>query len=731
MYYAHTFVSWLFFGFVFYMVTRESIFYASLRQAYLISPMNASRISSRTVLFMSVPTSYLTKEKLAEVFGDAVKRIWITSDCKKLDKLVRKRDKLAFRLEELEATYVKSANAARLKSMKSNDQEAALDPTSAHWSRGVKRPTHRLQFLKRKKVDSIDWVRGQLETLIPKVSIMQMKHRIGEAKAIPAVFIEFNTQTDAQIAYQTLSHHAPFQMTPRYIGVPPNQIIWSSLRYSWWEKIVRKFLIQGFIVVLIVFWSIPSAFVGTISNIAYLTDLLPPLRFINDLPTVIKGTISGLLPAAGLALLMSLVPVILRFCARHTGLPSMARVELFTQNAHFAFQVVQVFLVTTITSAASAALDQIIKDPLSAKDILAENLPKSSNFYISYFVLQGLVLSAGAVVQVFGFIIFKILRIFLDTTPRKLYNRWVELSGLSWGTVFPVFTNMAVIAITYSCIAPLILGFSSLGLYLVYQAYRYNLLFVYDNTVDTMGLVYPRALQQVLTGIYLAEICMIGLFAIRAAIGPLILMGIFTLVSILAHISLNEALSPLLSALPRTLDKPDTNSGERDDQKEPSELRRRKPALFDEPPIDEIGKEAAFEKETTVSYATPSRSSSGISSASATAASSGSWPKLRKFFAFFLHPGDYALLRKKVGQYAVVNYPDDIAENAYYPPSVSRPTPLLWIPRDAGGISALEIEATKRVIPITDEEAHLDEKNKVVWDKVRLRPPIWEEKIFY
>lgn len=126
-------------------------------------------------------------------------------------------------------------------------------------------------------------------------------------------------------------------------------------------------------------------------------------------------------------------------------MPSLARVELFTQSAHFCFQVVQVFLVTTITSAASAAVGQIIQAPMSAKDILAENLPKASNFYISYFLLQGLSMSSIAVVQVAGAMMFKLLVMFFATTPRRLFKRWTQLTGLNWGNVFPVFTNMGVI----------------------------------------------------------------------------------------------------------------------------------------------------------------------------------------------------------------------------------------------------------------------------------------------
>ncbi|EEH16483.2 hypothetical protein PABG_06570 [Paracoccidioides brasiliensis Pb03] len=766
-YFAHVLVSWTFFGFVFYIITRESMFYATLRQAYLLSPLYASRISSRTVLFMAVPQAFLTKRKLKNVFGKSVRRIWITTDCKKLDDLVSRRDKLALRLEEMETRLIKSANSARSKAIKlqKKDEESAIpdgadhDLDSVAWEGKVKRPTHRLHFFMGKKVDTIEWLRSELERVLPEVKKLQKKHREGDAKSIPAVFIEFDTQSAAQTAFQTLSHHQPFQMTPRFIGVTPHQIVWPALQYSWWARIVRKFLIQGAITALIIFWSIPSAFVGMISNVAYLSKLLPFLSFINKLPDVIKGVISGLLPAVGLALLMALVPVILRFFARQTGLPTTVAVELFTQNTHFCFQVVQVFLVTTLTSAASAATSQIIKDPMSAKDLLAKNLPKASNFYISYFLLQGLVLSAGAVVQVVGYVVFKIFVAFFDATPRKLYARWTSMSGLQWATVLPVFTNMVVIAITYSCVAPIILGFASFGLYMVYLAYRYNLLFVYDSDVDTKGLIYPRALQQVMTGIYLASVCMIGLFAIRGAIGPVILMVLFTILTILAHISLNDALGPLLSALPRTLEQAekmidDSEEGEEQGYAEERDnaSSSRAYATSEKSPIspatasNEISLPSPssvpsrFKRKAQTTITVTERAGTGMSTEifPSSPPTPGTFHTLTYKFSYFMHslvePNmymDYETLRKRVRQGAPIEYTDEVADNAYYPQSVWSPTPLLWVPRDAGGVSRREVELTSRVTPITDEEAHLDEKNKVKWDKVKSQPPIWQEKIFY
>ncbi|KAM0093750.1 hypothetical protein ACP6JD_002786 [Aspergillus fumigatus] len=686
-YYAHAIMACIFFSmcfwglfqakslirdtaaYVFYVVTRESLFYANLRQAYLNSPAYVRRISSRTVLFMSVPEDYKNEQKLRQVFGDSIRRIWITSDCKELMKKVRERDSLAYRLEKAETNLIRTANSARLRAFKKGviTSDTCLDCESGthSWRKKIRRPSHRVKLFG-PKVDSICWLRDELVKVSKEVEYLQEQHKNGKMKNLSALFIEFNSQSDAQIALQTLSHHQPLHMTPRFIGISPKEVVWSSLNLSWWQRIVRKFAVQGGIAALVIFWSIPSAAVGAISNITYLTSLLPFLGFIDKLPSSLKGVIAGLLPSAALVLLMSFVPIICRFLARRAGAPSTAHVELFTQSAHFCFQVVQVFLVTTLTSAASAATAQIIKNPLSAKDLLAQNLPKATNFYISYFLLQGLTMSSMAVVQVAGVLVFKFLSTFFDRSPRLLYRRWASLSGIGWGNVFPVFTNMGVI-----------------GLYLVYQAYRYNFLFVYDIEIDTKGLVYPRALQHLLTGIYLANICMIGLFAIRAAIGPLIIMALFTVLTVLAHMSLSEALAPLYTFLPRTLDTEEEQQSKEDETQ----------ALLRHP--------------------------------------RNRWEAAWKWF----HPNlyrDYAALRRKVRRdHVEIRYSEEEERNAYFEPCIRARTPTLWIPRDKWGFSHQEIIETHPSIPITDEGAHLDEKNKFVWDKYDPSLPLWELKVLY
>ncbi|KAI0098739.1 hypothetical protein GGR51DRAFT_422046 [Nemania sp. FL0031] len=710
-YYAHVFVSWLFYGFVMYMVIRESILYINLRQAFLLSPMYSNRISSRTVLFISVPDDYLDQAKLRKVFGDSVKNIWIAGETKELDDLVKERDKEAFRLEKAEVKLLKLANKARLKAIKKGaaDEraEAPIDAEAgslaARWVPPKKRPTHRLGFLGLvgKKVDTITWCRSALEHLIPDVQKAQDAYRNGNYKKVNSVFIEFTTQAEAESAYQVLAHHKALQMTPKYIGITPGEIVWSALKVSWWQRVVRRFAVIGFISALIIFWAIPVGVVGIISNISSLENIFF-LTWISKIPEVILGLVQGLLPSVLMSILLSLVPIVMRLCAKLAGEPSLSRVELFTQNAYFAFQVIQVFLITTLTSAASAAAYTIFQHPEQATSLLSENLPRASNFYISYFIVQGLGIAASILSQVAGFVIFNLIYKYLSGTPRALYTKWAELSAISWGSVMPVYTNIAVISITYAGIAPLMLGFATIGISIFYLAWRYNIFFVTDTKVDTRGLIYPRALKQLFAGIYIAELSMVGLLATSVAIGPLVLMIVFLVFTALLHTTINSALDPLLYNLPRSL-------------AEEEIARNRDGGSIENGEKDVIDGE-------------------GATNGSSPATGKG---KKVSMFAKFFKPWeycDYETLRKLVphdGNDVYNLYTDEVERDAYYPPSVTSGTPLLWIPQDPLGISKQEVNDTSKVIPITDEGCTLSDKNKIEWDTETVRPPVWEEKIHY
>jgi len=90
---------------------------------------------------------------------------------------------------------------------------------------------------------------------------------------------------------------------------------------------------------------------------------------------------------------------------------------------------------------------------------------------------------------------------------------------------------------------------------------KYDYLFVYNVPHDTKGRMYARALQQLFVGLYLAALCMIGLFALDLGsnssagrtLGPLILVVILLVFTILFHLYINQRLHPLMHYLPTTV----------------------------------------------------------------------------------------------------------------------------------------------------------------------------------
>ncbi|KAF1848874.1 DUF221-domain-containing protein [Cucurbitaria berberidis CBS 394.84] len=714
-YYAHAIVSFIFLGFILVVVARESFFTVNLRQAYRRSPYGASRLSSRTILFTNVPTT-LSQSALFEMFT-GVKHAWVASNTKELDKLVEDRDKTALKLETAEVQLSRDANLNRIKADKGKKHFVAGDVADGtKWIDPKKRPTHKLKFLIGKKVDTIEYGRSHLAELLPKITQEQDKHWNGQGALVGAVFLEFDTQRHAQDAWlmmQKKKTKPNSKLQARQLGVMPQEVVWGNLRIKPAEHFVRWAAATAFICVMIIFFAVPVGFVGIISNINYLADRFSWLEWILKIPQVILGVITGLLPAVMLAVLMALVPIFCRLVAKLAGYVTYSQIELKTQSWYFAFQVVQVFLVATLTSAVTSVINDVLKNPGIVLKLLARNLPKASNFYISYFILLGLSSAAGTLLNIGGFVVVVLLgRVLPGKTPRKIFDKLTKLSAPSWGSEFPKWTNLGVIAITYSGIAPLMLGFALVGFSLIYVAFRYNFLYVYETDLDTKGGAYQKALRQLLTGVYLSEICLIGLFAIATAdniqaVGPLAIMALLLALTILFHVTLGAAL-----------------------RHEESRLAYTDPAAFNHLPTnghheDGLNGEKVTGENSNTSELTPRAS------------------RMPAFLRKIFNPERHSIhtLSASLDQFyhsPQQPLPVEIQKRAFFNPSVTSPTPVLWIVRDDMGISAREIRDSNKAVPglqMTDEQATFNEKGKVYWhgvdDGKSREAPVFDERIVY
>ena len=319
-------------------------------------------------MFTSIPREYRDEAKLKKIFGDTVRTVWLPRRSKELENFVEERRQTALRLEKAEIALIKMANAARTKAMKTGDfaikqrphpnekgfeepSERVVDkgldmgaPSSpqtsskenyasgksdlesdaavplpdvngsvaSQWIPHSARPHHRPIANAGRRVDTIKFTRTRLKELGIIIRKLRRQQLTAKANAMPVAFIEFISQAEAQSAFQTLTHHRAMHMSPRFIGVRPFEIVWKNLSITWWQRIMRQFSIDAGVAVLILFWAIPCAGVGIISNVLYLATKVPFLHWIEDLPSPVIGVISGLLPSLALSWLMNVVPFILR-----------------------------------------------------------------------------------------------------------------------------------------------------------------------------------------------------------------------------------------------------------------------------------------------------------------------------------------------------------------------------------------------------------------------------------
>jgi hypothetical protein len=223
----------------------------------------------------------------------------------------------------------------------------------------------------------------------------------------------------------------------------------------------------------------------------------------------------------------------------------------------------------------------------------------------------------------------------------------------------------------------------------------YNFLYVYNQNIDTGGLVFPRAIWQSFTGIYILEVCMTGLLGVRVATPQLILFAITIPITAIYQILLQWKTAGKLEYLDVT-EGEDLEAGEdlNTIKVSPSQEKSSKT------PVTQAsingGKTEGSQRIGAQVTGVGVDGSTGNQAVDAVAVQLTSEPQR--------------------GQRGIDNY---------YHPSVTAPVPVIWIPQDPLGISKEEIRDTEAAgdIKITDGGATLDEKNKLGWTE---DPPDYE-----
>jgi hypothetical protein len=339
---------------IIFLIWQEMQHWLIVRQQYLISKHHSKQPQASTVLITGIPKDYMDERRLEQLFSSlpgGVKRIWLARYVLKIegadDRNLRempgyyeRRIKACQMLEKAQVTLIKLAQKGKQEREKKGDDKMEIDndiPLVDQLVPRSKRPT----FTQKpkwapfglgwlgigQKIDKIDWARKEIALCTQALEsgreqLQSDVNSVGAEKdyypPLSSAFVHFNHQIAAHMAFQCLPHNRPYRMAERYIEQAPQNVVWRNLSLNPYESKIRMAASYAITAGMILVWAIPVSFISALSSITGLISAYPWLNWLDFLErpgfgyTLLKGVVSGVLPPVLLALIMMVLPVILR-----------------------------------------------------------------------------------------------------------------------------------------------------------------------------------------------------------------------------------------------------------------------------------------------------------------------------------------------------------------------------------------------------------------------------------
>ncbi|KAK0463530.1 DUF221 family protein [Desarmillaria tabescens] len=574
---AHIVVVYLLTFFVFYLIRREMLHFVHMRHQFLISKSHSRLAQARTVLITSVPIELANEHDMREFASfipGGVDRVWFYRDKKVLNELFEERQELCGKLESAEADVLKQATkawrakqAAHKKALKrkpkdeesKEEPELVLSPASQELLDELvpakKRPTHRIGFLGifGHKVDTVKWCKDEISRLN---SAIEEERERGEGKFLGSAFVRCNLQIGAHVLAQ-----CPLTMIDKWMEAHPKDVVWRNLDDGALEMRGRYLTSWLATIGLIIGWAFPVTFIGTLSNVDDLCIKVHWLKWVCTSPDPVPALIQGVLPPALLAGLFALLPFILRALAWYECIPRYSLISVSVYRRFFLFLLIHGFLIVTLSSGITRAIQDIIEQPTQTVQKLAQQLPGASIFFLTYMLTQGFAGAGGALAQLMPLVLHYIRKWFLGRTPRQAFSVTYMMPSADFGIILPRLSLLATIAFAYSVLNPLINVMALLSYVMFYLAFKFLCTQVFDqpDQSETGGLYFPMAVSNLFVGLYIQQICLACLFFLKVSITRTssIIEGAFMiiLVAITAcvQIYIHHSFDPITTYLPMSL----------------------------------------------------------------------------------------------------------------------------------------------------------------------------------
>eukprot|EP00051_Salpingoeca_urceolata_P007129 m.94605 g.94605 ORF g.94605 m.94605 type:complete len:926 (+) comp15127_c0_seq3:258-3035(+) len=379
----------------------------------------------------------------------------------------------------------------------------------------------------------------------------------------PSGFVSFDSYHSAVRAQQMLISASP-QLWTVDPAPEPRDVVYPNLALTHSQRAKKKIIWGLFTALLVLFWTIPVAFVAALTTLENLTAQLPFLEPVLDLSPVLKGLLSGLLPSLALIIFLALLPMILTAMSRAQGWPSRSQISMSVLRKYFWFQVVNVFLVSLLAGAVFAQLDAIINSSGVGAylDIFGAAVPATGTFFINYVLLLAFSGFPIQMLRIAPLIISWIKLKWLAKTKRER-EAAVAPGAYDYGYRGGGHLLLVLLGFVYGLVAPLILPFIFVFFALGYLVLRYQLFYVLVPAWESGGQFWPLIFERCCGALLISHWMVLAIFVVKKAPGPAVLMLPLFMVTLMYYRYVKEEHKRITQFMP--LDELDTPAEEATD----------------------------------------------------------------------------------------------------------------------------------------------------------------------
>ncbi|CAE7219857.1 RSN1 7TM multi-domain protein [Pyrenophora teres f. teres] len=408
---------------------------------YVATQQHSPYAALCTVLIDSIPDDWMSEQVLRsqlEVFPGEVTAISFNRDYSAISQLSARRERLARALEVAEISNIRKAYRAGVQKRAKSSRFLKERRRSSFRSRSL---LNLFAWLRPKKVDINLFYQEELRNAGEKIELYRKTRE--DFPLLRSAFVTFANPLAAHIACQTVIHTRSGYMTPRTIPLSVDNVVWSNVNIALRDRTIRTVLSNVLIMATATAYVVPVALAGLLSQIIYITQAVSWLSWINELPASFLGLLQGVVPPILVTVLVKGFISILDYLVRKQGISSRSQIDVKIQDYYFYFLFVQVTLVVSLSAGLTAIANEMASGA-SLAVTLAKNLPKASNYFISYILLQALSVSANSLLRMDRLFGKLLLSPIFDKSVTQIITRR-KGQDIQWGTFVPVFTNLSCI----------------------------------------------------------------------------------------------------------------------------------------------------------------------------------------------------------------------------------------------------------------------------------------------